>query len=296
MLVHQLLAYDPNLQQAYLTNRFVDGLRGDIRVVVLVHRPKNLDTASSLALLQEDALQIHCKKEWKKPEAHNAGNLVSVITSRSMVKGGAQPLPLPHGTNTSKTPVGGLINQNTGSRKMEDKFSAIKAYRRANGLCYKSGDKWSPNNHTCSNSVPLHLVEEIWAIMNEEEDTEVLNSIDSENQMGSSQEHLMAISKQAIDGTETKKTIRLKGFLGNQEVIMLIDSGSSASFISDKVVSSVAPIQILAQQVKVKVADGGVLTCSKQVQNCPWYCQGQTFHTDFKILPLACYDVILGMD
>lgn len=49
--MHQLLAYDPNLQQAYLTNRFVDGLKGDIKAVILVHRPKDLNTASSLALL-----------------------------------------------------------------------------------------------------------------------------------------------------------------------------------------------------------------------------------------------------
>lgn len=51
MLVHQLLAYDPTLQQAYLTNRFVDGLKGQIGAVVLVHHPTELVTASSLALL-----------------------------------------------------------------------------------------------------------------------------------------------------------------------------------------------------------------------------------------------------
>ena len=34
--------------------RFVDGLRHDIKSVVLLQRPKDLDTAATLALLQEE--------------------------------------------------------------------------------------------------------------------------------------------------------------------------------------------------------------------------------------------------
>jgi hypothetical protein len=50
-LVHQILAHDPKFSAATITNRFIDGLKDDIRVVVLVHRPANLDAASSIALL-----------------------------------------------------------------------------------------------------------------------------------------------------------------------------------------------------------------------------------------------------
>ena len=32
------------------------------------------------------------------------------------------------------------------------------------------------------------------------------------------------------------------------------------------------------------------------VQNCLWLCAGTTFRTDFKVLPLGGYDLILGMD
>lgn len=48
-LMHQLLAHDPLVNLAFLTNKFIDGLHDDIKSVVLLHRPKDLDTASSLA-------------------------------------------------------------------------------------------------------------------------------------------------------------------------------------------------------------------------------------------------------
>jgi len=53
-LVHQILAHDPKFSTATITNRFIDGLKDDIRAVVLVHIPTNLDAASSIALLQEE--------------------------------------------------------------------------------------------------------------------------------------------------------------------------------------------------------------------------------------------------
>jgi len=54
-IVHQLLAYDPKFPPSIITNRFVDGLKKEIRAVVTVHRPQDLD--ASLAILQEEADQ-----------------------------------------------------------------------------------------------------------------------------------------------------------------------------------------------------------------------------------------------
>jgi len=48
--------------------------------------------------------------------------------------------------------------------------------------------------------------------------------------------------------------------------------------------------------MSVKVADGATLACSHEVVNCSWTAQGVMFTTTFKILPLQCYDAILGME
>jgi hypothetical protein len=54
--MHQLLAHDPLVNPTFLTGKFVDGLRDEICVVVMLHRPKDLDTASALAIWQEEVL------------------------------------------------------------------------------------------------------------------------------------------------------------------------------------------------------------------------------------------------
>lgn len=50
-LVDQLSAYESVADPLFFSTRFVDGLRDDIRVVVLVERLSDLDTACTLALL-----------------------------------------------------------------------------------------------------------------------------------------------------------------------------------------------------------------------------------------------------
>lgn len=52
ILIDKLKAYNPNIHMLYYTTRFVDGLREDIRDVVVAQRPQNLDTAYTLALLR----------------------------------------------------------------------------------------------------------------------------------------------------------------------------------------------------------------------------------------------------
>jgi hypothetical protein len=50
-LVDQLLAYDHSSDYRYYTARFVDGLKDDVKLVVLVQRPLDLDSACTLTLL-----------------------------------------------------------------------------------------------------------------------------------------------------------------------------------------------------------------------------------------------------
>lgn len=56
----------------------------------------------------------------------------------------------------------------------------------------------------------------------------------SESDDQDSGDELMAISVQALQGTEGSQTIRFRGFLAGQEVYMLLDSGSSYCFIDQR--------------------------------------------------------------
>jgi hypothetical protein len=66
-LVDQLLAYDHSSDYRYYIVRFVDGLKDDVKSVVLVQRPLDLNYVCTLTLLQEEAYASR-RREFKKPD------------------------------------------------------------------------------------------------------------------------------------------------------------------------------------------------------------------------------------
>lgn len=173
----------------------------------------------------------------------------------------------------------------------EDKLTALKNFRRSKGLCFKCGEKWGPN-HKCPTSISLNAIEDIWKCIIDHDDVSP-TSLEDDSDSG---EDLMAISAHALNGIEGSRTIRLRGYLQGKEVFMLIDSGSSISFVSDLVAANVSPWQLLPQPVKVRVANGEILSRTHELHNQIGGSHGYTFCTTLKIIPLRGYDIILGMD
>ena len=128
-----------------------------------------------------------------------------------------------------------MIDPSKNKQSGEDKLSALKNYRRSKGLCFKCGEKWGPN-HKCPTSVSLNAIEEIQKCIADYD--EVTNTpVEDESDLG---DDVMAISAQALNGTEGSRTIKLRGYLQGKEVFMLIDFGSSNSFVSDLVVANIS--------------------------------------------------------
>jgi hypothetical protein len=135
----QLKAYSPKHDQLYFTMRFIDGLRHDIKSVVLVQRPKDLDTAATLALLQEEVASASPSKPPQASDWH---------TGR-FAQANKGPLPLPLPSRQDKSLSAAEARESSSS-----KITAIKSYRKALGLCYKCGAKWF-KDHKCSPEVLL---------------------------------------------------------------------------------------------------------------------------------------------
>lgn len=68
--MNQVLAYNPTLDPVQLTTHFVDGLKPDVRAVVMLQRPPDLDTACVLATLQEEVTGMDGvrSREYRRPE------------------------------------------------------------------------------------------------------------------------------------------------------------------------------------------------------------------------------------
>ena len=76
----------------------------------------------------------------------------------------------------------------------------------------------------------------------------------------------------------------------------MVDSGSTHSFLSERVATLLPDIPVQAVHVSVKVANGGVMQCVAMLPSCAWTMQGYSFAQDLRVLPLHTFDMILGMD
>uniref|UniRef100_A0A453TCQ7 Uncharacterized protein n=1 Tax=Aegilops tauschii subsp. strangulata TaxID=200361 RepID=A0A453TCQ7_AEGTS len=105
-----------------------------------------------------------------------------------------------------------------------------------------------------------------------------------------------SLSQHAISGEEGPATIRLRAQVGDQVMLLVVDSGSSHSFISETFTARIVARTEELPAVIVRVANGQRLHCNKIVHQLAWQVPGHTFHTDLRVLPLSAYDGVLGID
>ena len=176
----------------------------------------------------------------------------------------------------------------------EDRVAALRAYRRARGLCFTCGEWWG-RAHRCGPTIQLHVVEELIDMMTNETPSTDEPSLQCATP-SEEEADCCIISQEAVEGAESPTTMRLHGWVQDREVLMLVDSGSSHSFICESLAEHLQGVEASKNAMAVRVANGGVMHCNRELPACSWRTQGVTFHTDLKVLPLGCYDVILGID
>jgi hypothetical protein len=108
-------------------------------------------------------------------------------------------------------------------------------------------------------------------------------------------ELMQLVSDQAME-VAPERSFVLQCSIQGKAALFLIDSGSSNSFLSAALATNLPGKLPLSRPCKVKVAGGGILPCTHYVPDCSWSYRNLTFSSSFKILPLAHYDGIVGMD
>jgi hypothetical protein len=278
--MHKVMLHHQGHDQVLFVQKFIDGLKSEISNAIMLHKPRIVDAAMSLAILQEEVLEASYKRYHSRPVRDYSKFQASVpqATDKGIL-----------GT----TPVGEakVLAKQDQMHKGKDRLSNLKALRRARGECFKCGDKWGPN-HKCPTHVPIHVIEEMLEMLNMPEDTKSA----SDNDNSDSDSELSSLSFCAAAGTAGKKTMRLHGLYGKQEILILIDSGSTTSFLSDNLVQRAQLQPTEAPPVTVAVANGQKMMSSQEVKEFIWLSQGHTFSTAVRVLPLKCYDLVLGMD
>lgn len=281
-IMHQLMAYDQSLTPVYFVTKFIEGLRDDIRGVVMIQRPQDLDSACSIALLQEEILESIKPTGIKKVETTPGyRQVIRTFTPSNTTQARNSPVHVPDDKRASES-----------AKLRDDRLASLKSYRRSKGLCFVCGERCS-KEHKCATSIQLHIVQELLEALQADTVTDPAQNSEPEEEQS---EIFMAISHQALWGTESATSFRLRGWVQGTELLLLVDSGSTHSFIDQRIGMKLNGITPLNKPVTVKLADGGLMQCTHEVLNCCWWMQGHKFKSNFKLLQLGSYDAILGMD
>jgi hypothetical protein len=133
-LVDQLAAYEFHSNSLYYAMRFVDGLRDDIKSMVMIQRPATLDSACALALVQEEAMESGRKKEYRRSEPFSHRSVQRSGDSQSALSRQDKSLEVvsPDDKRTTEAAQVGSA---------DDKLRALRQYRHARGLCDRCAEK-----------------------------------------------------------------------------------------------------------------------------------------------------------
>lgn len=201
---------------------------------------------------------------------------------------GDKPLITPSAPSDNKPAV-------ESSKSPADKFAALKAYCRARGLCDCCAEKWHPG-HQFSISVQLNVVQELVELFSLD-DSETADSALSPDPIQHEDAQLsLILSKEAISGSEGPRTMRFMGSIGEHQLQILVDSGSTHTFLSQAMADQLQGVSQLSVPLTVQCANEGIIQCVSILLAASWSIQGIMFSSDLKVVPLPHFDLIIGMD
>lgn len=111
----------------------------------------------------------------------------------------------------------------------------------------------------------LLTVEGIWdALLDSGEDSTYTSSETADAQL------FLALSKAAVGSVNSGRAICFTGSIDSHSISVLIDSGSSASFISAALAAKLDGVAVVPSPSSVRVGDGGILQSSQLLVQVPW--------------------------
>jgi len=103
------------------------------------------------------------------------------------------------------------------------------------------------------------------------------------------------ISLPALSSWSSYRTMWVMAKIGHYEVVVLIDSGFSHNFISEKVARLLQLPVVPAKPFNIKVANGGPLRCQGRFEDVQVLLQCIPFVLNLYALPLSGLDLVLGV-
>ncbi|KAF5463169.1 hypothetical protein F2P56_019105 [Juglans regia] len=248
------------LTEEFRISTFISGLRDDLKIMVTMFKPNTISAAFGLAKLQEEEVARRSRtapNRTQNPFLPTHNNLPKIPPAPPVFR-----LPAPTTRPENRIPQA-PYNPNRKPMMPIKRITPIQMQeRREKGLCYYCDEKFHIG-HKC-NKPKLFLLEGIELSEKEEIEVEEGNLAimepkemeEGNMEMG----ELVGISLHAMAGSLSPKTMRVEGFIDQQKVLILIDTGSTHSFV-DPYVARKSKLSVGKSQLTVKVANGDSLPC-----------------------------------
>jgi hypothetical protein len=265
-LQYQVAMHDLGMADTYFVSQFIKGLKPEIRYPVQGQVPGTMEKAVMLAKMQQ-TIQEKYRSAGPK-SAHSTRYTISTT-------------PKPEYKSTPATP------QLSKERQLRD-------YCRANNLCFYCREPYDSSHAAKCTKRPKTQVNAL--VLNDLDVTlndEVLKQLEIEDALT---EEFCTLSLNALAGTEHGEAMKLRSLVKNKVFLLLVDSGSSHSFVSSAFLQKVGIVPVPAPPKQVRVANGDILISDKCVPGLEWWIQGYSFVTPMRVLDMPAYDAILGFD
>jgi len=281
----QMIIRNPALNEAYFLSSFIGALKEEIKFGVKMFKPVTLRAAIEQARLQEKAIEVAQKKNVMMTKTSYQGG-----GSSSTKNMGSNPIPtVASGSNYSKHATVNNPRPNTFRLTPE-----VYEYRRSNKLCFRCGEKYYPG-HNCKAKQLNCMRGEEEAILPDEIEVPEPPDLIIEGEI--QHEVMEAICLSALSGSnQGVNAILVKGSVKNRVLAVLIDSGSTHSFIDEQAVSETGYVAEYSSPMKVTVVDGNYVMCHTSCPNFSWKMGGKSFKENLRIIKLGGCDLVLGND
>jgi hypothetical protein len=249
-----------------LLDCFLSGLQSEIRRDVLALSPDNINKAFALAKLYEEKYTAQQKPKYntspyKSPNNNtsypqkNYQNIHRSETTQNPSQQKNHLPPLLHTPNQKPTTI-----RNISPAEMQ--------IRRDKGLCYFCDEKFS-HTHRCPNRRVMML-----QLTDDEYEEKEPDPPDDDNQSSNDEDVQHHLSLNAMKGSCGVGTIRFTGRIGNIPVQVLVDGGSSETFVQPRI-AQVLKVPIEASPCfQVLVGNGQSLMVEGKVRELKLHVQG----------------------
>lgn len=163
--------------------------------------------------------------------------------------------------------------------------------RREQGMCFKCDERFSPG-HICKSRLYQTMVLREVESDQETEEAE-LEKVEEEQK---EEDTPMELSMNSIVGINGNDTMKVRGKLKGNEVVILIDSRATDNFISSDIVQRLQIPVTTTRSYNVSVGDGYSVRGNQKCINVELEVQGLPIKQTFYVFDMRGADLVLGID